>query len=64
MLKEYDDLVIKANEVDKLSLEERKARTKKRDELIKKMSDSEIKEILSRNIPPQYKEKVRKLRGM
>lgn len=64
MLKEYDELVVKANEVDKLSLEERKARTKKRDELIKKMSDSEIKEILSRNIPPQYKEKVRKLRGM
>ena len=36
---------------------------KQQDEIIKNMSEEEIDNLLSRNIPAQYKAKIHKLRG-
>ncbi len=63
MLEKYDKLAITPELVNKLSSEELKERVKERDELIKEMSDAEIKELLNRPIPSQYKAKIKKIRG-
>ena len=62
MLEEFDKLNIYANEYDKMTEDEIQERIKKRDELIKKMTDEEIEELLSRNILGQYKAKIKRLR--
>ena len=35
---------------------------KEQDDIVKKLTDDEVKELLSRNIPSQYKAKINKLR--
>ena len=61
MLEEYDRLAITSDLVDKLSEAELEKRVNERDNLIKEMSEEEIKELLERPMPTQYKEKIVKL---
>jgi len=62
LLEEYDSLVIKANEYELLTKVEMVERSKKRDDLIRKMSNEEIEELLSRNLVVQYKMKIARIR--
>lgn len=62
MIKEFDDLAITFDNVDKLTKEERIARAKKRKEILKQMSEEEINELLSRPYPSQFKDTIRKSR--
>ena len=62
MIEEFDSLVISDYMLDKLTEEEIKERTKKRDELIRKMSDEEIEILYKRPYPPQYKIKIKEIR--
>lgn len=65
MLKKFDEISMKIsklilskgdnNEINKL--------VKEQDEIVKSMTDDEADELLSRNIPGQYKAKINKLRG-
>lgn len=63
MLEIYDNLAITPELSERLSEEEIKERVKQRDEIIKKMSDEEIEELLNRPLPAQYKAKIKELRG-
>lgn len=62
MIKEFDALAITTENYDKLSAEEKKERIRKREELLKKMSDAEIQELLSRAYPSQFKQKINQVR--
>lgn len=62
MLEKYDNLAITSEKADSMTEDELKEVVAKRDELIKKMSDDEIKELMKRPLPPQYKIKIQKLR--
>lgn len=62
MIKEFDSLAITIDNYDKLSADEKKERVRKREELLKRMSNEEIKELLGRAYPPQFKQKIRELR--
>lgn len=66
MLKEFDEI---SQKISKLILSkgddgEITKLVKEQDEIVKKLSDDEADELLSRNIPGQYKAKINKLRGM
>lgn len=65
MIKVYDRLEKKYSELalkdgDKKELKEISDEI---DELIKNMSDKEIKELLNRPYPSQYKAKIKQIRG-
>jgi len=65
MLKEFDEITKKISKLilSKGDDKEISELVKEQDEIVKKMSDDEADELLSRNIPGQYKAKVNKLRG-
>ena len=63
MIKEFDELAITNENYDKLTATERKQRTQKRYELIKKMNEKEIEELLKRPYPSQFKMKIKELRN-
>lgn len=65
MLKEFDEITAKISKLilSKGDDKEISQLVKEQDEIVKKMSDDEADELLSRNIPGQYKAKVNKLRG-
>ena len=65
MLKDFDEIT---KEISNLILskgdEERiKELIQEQDEIVKQLSEEEVEELLSRNIPGQYKAKINKLRG-
>jgi hypothetical protein len=65
MLREYDDL---EKQYSQLALNdgdegELKAISDQLDEIIREMSGAEVAELLSRPYPPQYKAKIKQLRG-
>lgn len=65
MIKKFDEIT---NKISKLILskgddKEITKLVKQQDEIVKNMSDDEADELLSRNIPSQYKAKIHKLRG-
>lgn len=65
MLKEFDEITAKISKLilSKGDDKEISQLVKEQDEIVKKMSDDEADELLSRNILGQYKAKVNKLRG-
>ena len=60
MIEKFDSLQMTFEDAKKLSLEEKKERAKQREELLSKMTNKELNELLNRPIPNQYKEKIRK----
>lgn len=63
MLEEYDKL---ENEITKYvpdDMTKAKELVTQKQELIKKMNDDEIQELLNRPYPAQYKAKIKELRG-
>ena len=64
MLKKFDDISKKISDLilSKGDEEEIKRLVKEQDEIVKKLDDDEADELLSRNIPGQYKAKIHKLR--
>lgn len=64
MLKKFDEITEKISKLilSKGDEEEISKLVKEQDEIIKKLTDDETDELLSRNIPAQYKAKINKLR--
>ena len=65
MLKEFDAITKKISSMilSKGDKSEIKKLVKEQDEIVKKLSDDEADELLSRNIAGPYKAKINKLRG-
>ena len=59
MIEEFDKLAITTENYDKLSKEEIKKREAKRRELLSKMSNAELNELLERPYPGQYKQVIK-----
>ena len=60
MIKEFDKLAITSENVKGMSWEEQKRRAKEREQLLSKMTNEELNELLKRPYPSQYKAKIRK----
>ena len=60
MIKEFDKLAITTENVKDMPLEEQKRRAKEREQLLSKMTNEELNELLKRPYPSQYKAKIRK----
>ena len=60
MIKEFDKLAITTENVKDMSLEEQKRRAKEREQLLSKMTNEELNELLKRPYPSQYKAQIRK----
>ena len=56
--KEISSLILSKGDESKI-----KSLVKEQDDIVKKLTDDEADELLSRNIPGQYKAKINKLRG-
>lgn len=66
MLKEFDKITKRISELilsGKGEDSEITKLVKEQDEIVKKLTDDEADELLSRNIPGQYKAKINKIRG-
>lgn len=60
MINEFDKLAITSEEYKEMSETEINERVKKREELLKRMSRKEIEELLKRDYPVQFKQKLKK----
>lgn len=65
MLKKFDEITKEISSLILSKGDEQKIQEliKEQDEIVKQLSDEEVKELLGRNIPGQYKAKINKLRG-
>lgn len=65
MLKQFDEITKEISSLILSKGDEQKIQelVKEQDEIVKQLSEDEVEELLSRNIPGQYKAKINKLRG-
>ncbi len=65
MLKKFDEITKEISDLILSKGDEERIQelVKEQDELVKQLSEEEVEELLSRNIPGQYKAKINKLRG-
>ena len=59
MIKKFDELQMTFEDAKKMSLDERKARAKERENLLSQMTNDELNELLERPYPSQFKQKIR-----
>lgn len=59
MIEKFDSLQMTFDDAKKLSLEERKERAREREQLLSKMTNDELNELLKRPYPSQFKQKIR-----
>lgn len=60
MIEKFDKLAITTDNIKNMSLDEQKKRAKEREQLLSKMTNDELNELLKRPYPSQFKMKIRK----